>query len=163
MGGTLTMPRTEESKLTSQSRRSSPALRMTGRDPERPRRAAIADMSIGRRRVLVRDRRWRGERGRGAGLREAILAFWRGGRNSCDLGGRGIVLAGEGNGGRAGLKAFRAYASGFFSCEGGGAGVVGPSLGCGCLLDCSFFFPALLAPGRPIRALASDRYVAVGF
>jgi hypothetical protein len=44
-----------------------------------------------------------------------------------------------------------------------GPGVVGPSLGCGCLLDCSFFFPALLAPGRPIRALASDRYVAVGF
>ena len=40
------MPRTEESKLMSQRRRSSAALRTTGRDPERPRRAAIADMSM---------------------------------------------------------------------------------------------------------------------
>ncbi|CAM0948882.1 unnamed protein product [Alopecurus aequalis] len=42
----LTMPRTEESKVMSQRRRSSAALRTTGRDPERPRRVAIADMSM---------------------------------------------------------------------------------------------------------------------
>jgi hypothetical protein len=44
--GALTTPRTEESKVTSQRRRSSAALRTTGREPERPRRAAIADMSM---------------------------------------------------------------------------------------------------------------------
>ena len=72
--GPLTMPRTEELKLTSQRRRSSPALRMTGRDPERPRRAAIADMSMtagaseGRGSVL----------GMGTGRKRWIGAFWRG-------------------------------------------------------------------------------------
>jgi hypothetical protein len=72
--GPLTMPRTEESKLTSQRRRSSPALRMTGRDPERPRRAAIADMSMaagaseGSGSVL----------GVETGSGRQIWAFWRG-------------------------------------------------------------------------------------
>lgn len=72
--GQLTMPRTEESKLTSQRRRSSPALRMTGRDPERPRFAAIDDMSMaagaseGRGSVL----------GLGNGSGRRIWAFWRG-------------------------------------------------------------------------------------
>jgi hypothetical protein len=90
--GLLTMPRTEESKLMSQRRRSSAALRTTGREPDRPRRAAIADMSMAAGGSLA---------GTGAEReRERVAVSALEGRNSGDVGGFGIRLAGKRNGAR---------------------------------------------------------------
>lgn len=93
----LTMPRTEESKVTSQRRRSSAALPTTGREPERPRREAIDDMSMAAAAAAG------GSMGIGA-EREAVWAFGAGENGGqiyevgfADL---GILLAGEGDGGR---------------------------------------------------------------
>lgn len=83
--------------MTSQRRRSSAALRTTGREPERPRREAIDDMSMAAAAAAG------GSMGIGA-EREAVWAFGAGENGGqiyevgfADL---GILLAGEGDGGR---------------------------------------------------------------
>lgn len=89
--------------MTSQRRRSSEALRTTGREPERPRREAIEDMSMAAAAAAAAG----GSMGIGA-EREAVWAFGAGENGGqiyevgfADL---GILLAGEGGWRETGIR-----------------------------------------------------------